>query len=146
VKLVGVEAGGEDLKPNRHAATLGEGRPGILHGMHTVVLQDDEGQTLPVHSISAGLDYPGVGPEHAYWHLTGRVEYTSVPDDRALEAFTALCHAEGILPALESSHAIAHVMDVAPMLPADHTILVNLSGRGDKDVVEAGRLLKKTWE
>ncbi len=141
VELVGVEAAGEDLKPNRHAATLGAGAPGILHGMHTYVLQDADGQTLPVHSISAGLDYPGVGPEHAHWKETGRVTYTAVADGPALAAFTTLCETEGIIPALETAHAVAYVLECAPKMSRDQAIVVNLSGRGDKDVVEAGRLL-----
>ncbi len=146
VKLIGVEAAGENLKHKRHAATLSKGKPGILHGMETVVLQDDQGQTLPVHSISAGLDYPGVGPEHAHWHQIGRVSYTSVNDDDALAAFTTLAETEGIIPALESAHAIAHVIKLAPSMSEKDSIVVNLSGRGDKDVVEAGRLLGKTWD
>ena len=141
VKLIGVEAAGEDLKEGRHAATLSVGRPGILHGMHTFVLQDDEGQTMPVHSVSAGLDYPGVGPEHAYWKSIGRVTYTAVADDAALHAFTVLSETEGIIPALESAHAVAYAMELAGTMKENETMVINLSGRGDKDVVEAGRLL-----
>ena len=141
VALIGVEAGGEALTPGRHAATLSVGRPGILHGMHTYVLQDDDGQTMPVHSVSAGLDYPGVGPEHAHWKSVGRVEYVSADDAAALDAFTLLCETEGIIPALESAHAVAHAMDRAKMMSPDQSIVINLSGRGDKDVVEAGRWL-----
>ncbi|MCH7813743.1 MAG: tryptophan synthase subunit beta [Planctomycetes bacterium] len=141
VRLIGVEAAGEGIDTGRHAATLAVGSPGVLHGMHTVVLQDDDGQTLPVHSVSAGLDYPGVGPEHAHWHATGRVEYTSVTDRQALDAFLLLCETEGIIPALESAHAVAQVIDLAPTLPRDTTLVINLSGRGDKDVVEVARLL-----
>jgi len=141
VKLIGVEAAGEELKEGRHAATLSVGRPGVLHGMHTFVLQDDEGQTMPVHSISAGLDYPGVGPEHAYWKSIGRVTYTAVADDAALDAFTVLSETDGIIPALESAHAVAYAMELAGTMKKDETIVINLSGRGDKDVVEAGRLL-----
>ncbi|MCP4251327.1 MAG: tryptophan synthase subunit beta [bacterium] len=141
VRLVGVEAAGDGIDTDRHAATLAAGSPGVLHGMHTVVLQDDDGQTLPVHSVSAGLDYPGVGPEHAHWHATGRVEYTSVTDQQALDAFLLLSETEGIIPALESAHAVAHVVDLAPRLPSDATLVINLSGRGDKDVVEVARVL-----
>ena len=141
VELVGVEAAGEGLHTNRHAATLAAGAPGILHGMCTYVLQDSDGQTLPVHSVSAGLDYPGVGPEHAYWKETGRVRYVAVDDKRALEAFTKLAEIEGIIPALETAHAVAYVLGCAASMSPDQTIIVNLSGRGDKDVVEVARLL-----
>ncbi len=146
VKLIGVEAAGEGLKPGRHAATLTAGAPGILHGMRTYVLQDDDGQTMPVHSVSAGLDYPGVGPEHAFWKESGRVEYVAVDDAAALRAFTTLSETEGIIPALEPAHAVAHVLRIAPTMPKEHTIVVNLSGRGDKDVVEVGRLLNRFSE
>jgi tryptophan synthase beta chain len=114
--------------------------------MRTYVLQDDDGQTMPVHSVSAGLDYPGVGPEHAFWKESGRVEYVAVDDAAALRAFTTLSETEGIIPALEPAHAIAHVLRIAPTMPKDHTIVVNLSGRGDKDVVEVGRLLNRFSE
>ncbi|MFQ5491408.1 MAG: tryptophan synthase subunit beta [Phycisphaerae bacterium] len=144
VRLIGVEAAGEGIDTGLHAATLAAGAPGVLHGMHTVVLQDDDGQTLPVHSVSAGLDYPGVGPEHAYWHQAGRVEYVSVTDRQALDAFTLLSETEGIIPALESAHAVAHAVELAPTLPEDTHLVINLSGRGDKDVVEVARLLGKT--
>jgi tryptophan synthase beta chain len=143
VKMVGVEAGGRGLEPGKHAATLALGRPGVLHGMYTYVLQDQDGQTQPVHSVSAGLDYPGVGPEHSYWKDAGRVEYTSVSDDEALAAFTMLAETEGIIPALEPAHAIAHVAKLAPTLDQDQIVLINLSGRGDKDCVEVARLLGK---
>ena len=143
VKMVGVEAGGRGLEPGKHAATLALGRPGVLHGMYTYVLQDQDGQTQPVHSVSAGLDYPGVGPEHSYWKDAGRVEYTSVSDDEALAAFTMLAETEGIIPALEPAHAIAHVAKLAPKLDQDQIVLINLSGRGDKDCVEVARLLGK---
>ncbi len=139
VTLVGVEAAGEGLDA-RHAATLTRGRPGVLHGMQTIVLQDDDGQTLPVHSVSAGLDYPGVGPEHAHWAETGRVSYVTATDDEALDAFELLSRTEGIIPALESAHAIAHVVRIAPKLDPRQIIVVNLSGRGDKDCVEVARL------
>ncbi len=140
VRLVGVEAAGEGVDTHRHAATLAQGRPGVLHGMMTVVLQDDDGQTLPVHSVSAGLDYPGVGPEHSQWHASGRVEYTSATDEEALAAFELLSRTEGIIPALESAHAVAHAVKLAAGLPGDQLIVINLSGRGDKDCVEVARL------
>lgn len=141
VTLVGVEAAGEGLKPGRHAATLSAGVPGILHGMRTFVLQDEDGQTSPVHSVSAGLDYPGVGPEHAHWKSAGRVEYYAVDDAAALRAFTRLAESEGIIPALEPAHAVAYVLERAPSWPRDRNVVINLSGRGDKDVAEVGRLL-----
>ena len=140
VALIGVEAGGRGSGVGEHAATLGFGRPGVLHGMNTYVLQDDDGQTLPVHSVSAGLDYPGVGPEHAYWHDIGRVQYVSVGDREALEAFGLLCRTEGIIPALESAHAVAHVVKIAPAMSRDRIVVINLSGRGDKDVAEVARI------
>jgi tryptophan synthase beta chain len=143
VKLLGVEAAGEGVETLRHAATLAMGRPGVLHGMFTYVLQDDDGQTLPVHSVSAGLDYPGVGPVHAHWKDTGRADYVSVTDAEALDAFSLLCETEGIIPALESAHAVAQVIKQAPTMPKDRIIVVNLSGRGDKDCVEVARLLGK---
>ena len=141
VRLIGVEAAGEGVETGRHAATIAAGSPGVLHGMHTYVLQDNDGQTLPVHSVSAGLDYPGVGPEHSHWHEAGRVEYVSATDRQALDAFTMLSETEGIIPALESAHAVAHVIELAPTLPRDAIVVINLSGRGDKDVVEVARLL-----
>jgi tryptophan synthase beta chain len=138
VRLVGCEAGGDgDGRAERTAATLSLGSPGVLHGMRTYVLQDSEGQTLDTHSISAGLDYPGVGPEHSWLKDTGRAEYRSVSDAEAMEGFSALCRTEGIIPALESSHAIAGAMRLGRELGRDATILVNLSGRGDKDVATA---------
>jgi tryptophan synthase beta chain len=146
VKWVGVEAGGRSEAIGDHAATIAHGQPGILHGMRTLVLQDDDGQTLPVHSVSAGLDYPGVGPEHAWWHQTGRCEYVTVTDAEALAAFELLSEVEGIIPALEPAHAIAQVAKLAPALEGDQIILVNLSGRGDKDCVEAAGLLGKQIE
>jgi tryptophan synthase beta chain len=145
VRLIGVEAAGEGLD-KRHSATLSKGRPGVLHGMQTVVLQDDDGQTLPVHSVSAGLDYPGVGPEHAHWAQTGRAQYVSADDDEALAAFELLSRTEGIIPALEPAHAIAHVVKLAPRLGREKTIVVNLSGRGDKDCVEVARLRGRAIE
>ncbi|MGO8752796.1 MAG: tryptophan synthase subunit beta [Thermoguttaceae bacterium] len=140
VKLVGVEAGGRSDRTGEHAATLSFGRPGILHGMYTYVLQDDDGQTSPVHSASAGLDYPGVGPEHSYWKETGRVQYFHATDEQILHAFDALARSEGILPALESSHAVAKAMDLAAGMTPDQAIVVCLSGRGDKDAHEVARL------
>ncbi|TWT43642.1 Tryptophan synthase beta chain [Phycisphaerae bacterium RAS1] len=140
VRLIGVEAAGEGLDSQRHAATLGKGRPGVLHGMMTVVLQDDDGQTAPVHSVSAGLDYPGVGPEHAYWHSIGRVEYTSATDEQALAAFSLLSRTEGIIPALETAHAVAVAVEEARRMTAKQTLVINLSGRGDKDCTEVARL------
>ncbi len=141
VRLLGVEAGGRGPTTGDHAATLCRGAPGVLHGCRTYVLQDDEGQTAPVHSCSAGLDYPGVGPEHAAWRDSGRVTYTSVTDDEALDAFGAMARLEGILPALETSHAIAAALREAARLPRDAHVVINGSGRGDKDVMEAMRLL-----
>ncbi len=140
VALVGVEAGGRSSRPGDHAATLSFGRPGVLHGSFSYVMQDDDGQTSDVHSISAGLDYPGVGPEHSYWKETGRVSYTNCRDDQALAAFDMLARMEGILPALESSHALAKAIELAPTLPAEQAIVVCLSGRGDKDAHEIARL------
>ena len=134
VQLVGVEAGGRGIASGEHAATLSAGKPGILHGAFSYVLQDETGQTLPVHSVSAGLDYPGVGPEHAYWKDSGRVRYTSATDDEALAAFCELSRTEGIIPALESSHAVYHAVKLAGGLPPEQLIIVNLSGRGDKDL------------
>jgi tryptophan synthase beta chain len=141
VKLVGVEAGGHGPQPGKHAAPLSLGTPGVLHGSLSYVLQNEFGQTADVHSCSAGLDYPGVGPEHSYWKDSGRVEYTNVTDDEALEAFTMLARTEGIIPALETSHAIAFAVRLAAQMPKDQHLVVNLSGRGDKDVDEASRLL-----
>ncbi|MFN4242424.1 MAG: tryptophan synthase subunit beta [Tepidisphaerales bacterium] len=144
VALLGVEAGGTGLELGKHAASLSQGRPGVLHGSLSYVLQDDDGQTAPVHSCSAGLDYPGVGPEHAYWKDSGRVRYVAVSDERALEGFALLSRLEGIIPALETAHAIAALADVAPAMPPEAIIVVNLSGRGDKDCQEAARLMGMT--
>lgn len=141
VELVGVEAGGRSSEPGQHAAPLSYGSPGILHGSLSYVMQDSFGQTADVHSCSAGLDYPGVGPEHSYWKDAGRVSYTAVTDAEALKAFSLLARNEGILPALETSHAVAHAIEKAGTMRDDQTVLVNLSGRGDKDVDEAVRLL-----
>jgi tryptophan synthase beta chain len=134
VRLHGVEAAGEGLDTGRHAASVARGRPGILHGMHSLFLQDEHGLVLPAHSISAGLDYPGVGPEHAFLHEAGRVRYTAVTDEEALEAVKILCRLEGILPALESAHALAEAVRLAGERSKDGIVLVCLSGRGDKDV------------
>lgn len=141
VKLVGVEAGGRSNAPGQHAAPLTFGKPGVLHGSLSYVLQDPSGQTADVHSCSAGLDYPGVGPEHSYWKDAGRVTYTAATDEQALSAFTVLARSEGIIPALESSHAISEAIRLAQELGDDKVVMVNLSGRGDKDVDEATRLL-----
>jgi len=140
VRLVGVEAGGRSGLPGDHAASLSYGSPGILHGSLSYVLQDQDGQTADVHSVSAGLDYPGVGPEHAYWHDTGRVEYTSVTDAEALDAFDLVARREGVLPALETSHALAWAANEAAKRPASEILVVCLSGRGDKDAAEIARL------
>ena len=134
VDIVGVEAGGEGLATGRHAAPLNAGTPGVLHGSRTYLMDDESGQIAATHSISAGLDYPGVGPEHAYWKDLGRARYASVTDDEALDAFRVLNQTEGIMPALESSHAVAWALREAARRPADDIILVNLSGRGDKDI------------
>jgi len=141
VVLVGVEAGGRGLASGQHAAPLCAGRPGVLHGSLSYVLQDEAGQTLPVHSVSAGLDYPGVGPEHSYWKDIGRVRYTAATDAEALDAFVELARLEGIVPALESAHALVEAKKMAPKMDRREVIVVNLSGRGDKDVEEAARLL-----
>jgi tryptophan synthase beta chain len=142
VKMIGVEAGGRGGALGQHAAALSQGKPGILHGSLSYVLQDDDGQTADVHSCSAGLDYPGVGPEHAYWKDSGRVEYVSITDEEALEGFKLLARSEGILPALETAHAIAYTAKLAPTMRKDKVIVINLSGRGDKDCQEVARLLE----
>src|SRR5205807_5617735 len=133
VELVGVEAGGRGAAQGDHAATLGHGRPGVLHGSYSYVLQDDDGQTAPVHSVSAGLDYPGVGPEHSHWKDSGRVRYTSVADAEALEGFRLCARLEGILPALETAHAVVEAMRLAARRAHDDVVVVCFSGRGDKD-------------
>src|SRR5262249_40370411 len=133
VKLVGVEAGGHGIESGAHAATLCAGQPGVLHGARTYLLQDEAGQVLEAHSISAGLDYPGVGPEHSYFKETGRAEYVSVTDAQALDGFKLLCETEGIIPALESAHAVYHAAQLAATLSPEQIVVVNLSGRGDKD-------------
>ncbi len=134
VRLIGVEAAGEGLDTGKHSATLTAGRPGVLHGNRTYLLQDENGQVIETHSISAGLDYPGVGPEHAWLKDIGRAEYVAVTDDEALAAFHSLCRLEGIIPALESSHALAYAAKMAPQMDKSQILLVNLSGRGDKDM------------
>lgn len=141
VRLIGCEAGGDGMEPGHNAATLVAGSAGVLHGMRTYVLQDEEGQTLTTHSISAGLDYPGVGPEHAWLRDTGRASYRAISDAEAMEAFSLLCRTEGIIPALESSHALAGALQAGRELGPDALLLVNLSGRGDKDVATASRWL-----
>jgi tryptophan synthase beta chain len=140
VTLVGVEAGGRSDRQGDHAATLCFGRPGVLHGSFSYVLQDEDGQTCDVHSVSAGLDYPGTGPEHSYWKETGRVQYTHVTDVEALAAFDTLARTEGILPALESAHAVAKAMQLAAARKPNEAVVVCLSGRGDKDAAEIARL------
>jgi tryptophan synthase beta chain len=129
-----VEAGGHGIATGKHAASLSAGAPGVLHGNRTYLLQDDNGQIMETHSISAGLDYPGVGPEHAWLKDSGRASYVAVDDGAALQAFHDLCHYEGIIPALESSHALAYAAQIAPTMGRDRILLVNLSGRGDKDM------------
>ena len=134
VAMIGVEAGGEGIASGRHSAPLCAGRPGVLHGNRTYLMEDDNGQIIATHSISAGLDYPGVGPEHAWLKDLGRATYVSVTDDEALRAFHRMTRTEGIIPALETSHAIAHVLELAPRMRGDQSIIINLSGRGDKDL------------
>jgi tryptophan synthase beta chain len=134
VRMIGVEAAGHGMDTGEHAAALSAGRPGVLHGSRSYLLQDDDGQVIEAHSISAGLDYPGVGPEHAWLKDVGRVEYVPVTDEEALGAFRLCSELEGILPALEPAHALAHVVKIAPDLPSDHLIVMNLCGRGDKDI------------
>ena len=141
VRLVGVEAGGRGVDTDKHAATIAKGSVGVFHGMKSYFLQDDEGQITPVYSISAGMDYPGIGPEHAWLKDTGRAEYVSATDDEAVEAFAFLSRTEGIIPAIESAHAVAHAMKLAPTLNKDGVIVVNLSGRGDKDVYQVARYM-----
>jgi tryptophan synthase beta chain len=140
VELVGVEAGGRATTPGDHAATLGHGRPGVLHGAFSYVLQDDDGQTAAVHSVSAGLDYPGVGPEHSHWKDSGRVRYTHVGDDEALKGFGTCARLEGILPALETSHAVVEGMRIAAKRAHEDVVVICFSGRGDKDCFEVARL------
>ena len=142
VRIIGVEAGGLGVDTvDKHAASLTGGRPGVLHGNRTYLLQDDDGQIIEGHSISAGLDYPGIGPEHSWLHETGRAEYVSVTDTEALEAFKLSCETEGIIPALEPCHALAHVTKIAPDLPKDHLMVMNMCGRGDKDIFTVAEAL-----
>jgi len=142
VRIIGVEAGGKGVNDDmEHCASLTGGKPGVLHGNRTYLLQDDGGQILEGYSISAGLDYPGIGPEHSWLHDTGRAEYVSVTDDEALEAFQYSCRTEGIIPALEPSHALAHVRKLAPTLPEDHIMVMNMCGRGDKDIFTVAKHL-----
>ena len=140
VKIYGAEAAGKGIDTEQHAATLTLGKVGILHGFKSYVLQDEKNEVLPVYSISAGLDYPGVGPEHAYLRDSGRVEYVAITDKQAVDAFYLLSRTEGIIPAIESSHALAHAIEIAPTLPKEHIMIVNLSGRGDKDVQQIAAL------
>jgi tryptophan synthase beta chain len=146
VAMVGVEPGGEGITSGRHGATLGTGVPGVFHGQRTVVLSDDDGQIFPAHSVSAGLDYPGVGPEHAFLRDAGRVRYVSADDAEALEAFQYLSRIEGIIPALESAHAVAYLMREGAKLGADTRVILNLSGRGDKDAPQVRELLRNEPE
>jgi tryptophan synthase beta chain len=137
VRLIGLEAGGKGIETGMHASTISGGKPGVLHGTRSYVLQDSDGQTVESHSISAGLDYPGVGPEHAYLNDIGRAEYRSITDDQAMYAFSLLCKSEGIIPAIETAHALAGALELGNELGKDATLLINLSGRGDKDVQTA---------
>ncbi|WP_339843255.1 tryptophan synthase subunit beta [uncultured Halopseudomonas sp.] len=143
VQMIGVEAAGEGLDSGKHAASLKGGISGVLHGNRTYLLQDSDGQITDAHSVSAGLDYPGIGPEHAWLHEQGRVEYSAVTDTEALEAFHVCCRQEGIIPALETAHALAEVAKRAPLLPKDHLMVINLSGRGDKDMPTVLRLMEE---
>jgi tryptophan synthase beta chain len=141
VEIYGVEAAGHGIPSGLHAASLTGGRPGVLHGNRTFLLMDDDGQIKDAHSISAGLDYPGIGPEHSWLHDVGRVKYLSATDEEALEAFQLLSRLEGIIPALESAHALARVAELAPQKPKDHLMVVSLSGRGDKDIPQVAEIL-----
>jgi tryptophan synthase beta chain len=143
VQLIGVEAAGDGLETGRHSASLIAGSPGVLHGNRTYLLQDENGQIIETHSVSAGLDYPGVGPEHAYLKDTNRAQYVPITDDEALKAFHQCCRIEGIIPALESSHALAYAAKLAATLPKDKIVLANLSGRGDKDMHTVAERMKR---
>ena len=143
VQIYGVEPTGKGLETGQHAATMAKGSPGMLHGMHTLVLQEADGSPSPVHSIASGLDYPGVGPQHVYLKEAGRVNYVGVTDEETLDAFQTLCRLEGIIPALESSHAVAQAIKLAPRMGADQALIVNLSGRGDKDIDYVDEVLKQ---
>jgi tryptophan synthase beta chain len=144
VRLIGVEAAGHGLDTMQHAASLSRGRPGVLHGNRTYLLQDEDGQIQEAHSISAGLDYPGIGPEHSWLHEIGRVEYVAATDQEALDAFQLCTRTEGIIPALEPAHALAHVAKIAPTMDKDAVILMNLCGRGDKDIFTVAEALGVT--
>jgi tryptophan synthase beta chain len=146
VKLVGIEAAGHGISTGEHAASIGGGQVGVLHGSKSYVLQTPDGQVINAYSLSAGLDYPGVGPEHSYLHDTGRVEYVSVTDREAVDAFLKLTQWQGIIPALESSHAIAYAMKVAPKLPSEHLMIINLSGRGDKDMASVNKFMQQSQQ
>ena len=141
IRMIGVEAGGTAIEPGKHAARFAGGTVGMLQGALSYVLQDEDGQILGTHSVSAGLDYASVGPEHAYFHDSGRIEYTHVSDDEALEAFQLCSHLEGIIPALETAHVIAHATEIVPDMPEDEIVVLNMSGRGDKDVTQAAKLI-----
>ena len=145
VRLVGVEAGGRSAEPGQHASPLSHGQPGVLHGSYSYVMQDEDGQTCDVHSMSAGLDYPGVGPEHSYWKDSGRVDYLDCRDDEAMAAFDRLAKSEGILSALETAHATAKAMELAADMSPDQHVVICLSGRGDKDAMEIARLRGESW-
>eukprot|EP00455_Lapot_gusevi_P036025 TRINITY_DN3999_c0_g1_i5.p1 TRINITY_DN3999_c0_g1~~TRINITY_DN3999_c0_g1_i5.p1 ORF type:complete len:163 (-),score=53.48 TRINITY_DN3999_c0_g1_i5:128-616(-) len=142
VKLVGVEAAGHGVASGQHAASISGGSIGVLHGFRTYLLQDGDGQVIGTHSISAGLDYPGVGPEHAFYAFSGRASYVAVSDDEALQGMKDLTRCEGIIPALETAHAVYYTVQLAKTLPADQDVLLTLSGRGDKDMVQVSQLLK----
>ncbi|MCA9520286.1 MAG: pyridoxal-phosphate dependent enzyme, partial [Myxococcales bacterium] len=141
IRLIGVEAAGSGIVSGQHAASLSAGTPGVFHGSHTYILQSPDGQVLPAHSISAGLDYPGVGPQLSHLKDLGRAEFVAVTDDEAIEAVKILAREEGIIPALESAHAVAYILKLAPTLPSSHVIVLNLSGRGDKDMTTIARRL-----
>jgi tryptophan synthase beta chain len=143
IRVIAVEAAGEGIATGKHAASLSAGMPGVLHGNRTYLLQDQDGQINEAHSISAGLDYPGVGPEHAWLHDIGRVEYVSVTDKEAVSAFQLTTKTEGIIPALESAHAVAHAVKIAGELPKDHIMIINMSGRGDKDIDAVAQHLRE---
>ena len=144
VRIIGVEAGGLGVDTvDKHAASLTGGRPGVLHGNRTYLLQDNDGQIIEGHSISAGLDYPGIGPEHSWLNDVGRAEYVSITDREALAAFQLCCETEGIIPALEPCHALAHVAKIAPDLPKDHLMIMNMCGRGDKDIFTVAEALQQ---
>jgi tryptophan synthase beta chain len=142
VRMIGVEAAGLGLTSGKHAASISGGERGVLHGNMSFLLQDENGQVTPAHSISAGLDYPGVGPEHAWYHVSGRAEYVAITDEEALEGFQLLSATEGIIPALESAHALAYLKKLIPTIPKDRIVILNLSGRGDKDVTQVAEILK----